>query len=66
MTNEFCSLAHDLSMVRAKTDTASVTQVLRVLERVLEDRQEPRISPTELLSCFKENPYFFSKTSLIA
>lgn len=58
LTDELCSLAHDLSKVRAETDTASVTQVLAVLGEIVGDESELKITPTNLLGQFKERPYF--------
>jgi hypothetical protein len=58
LTDELCALAHKLSKVRAEIDSANVTQILNVLEGVLDGKQEVRISPTELLNRFKDNPYF--------
>ena len=58
LTDELCSLAHDLSKVRAETDTANVTQVLDVLGKVLGDSSELRITPTDLLKKFKGTVYF--------
>ena len=58
LTDELCALAHDLSKVRAEIDTANVMQLIRVLETVLEGKQEVRISPTDLFKRFKEDHYF--------
>jgi len=58
LTDELCALAHKLSKVRVEIDSANVTQILNVLEGVLDGKQEVKISPTELLNRFKENPYF--------
>ena len=58
LTDELCQLAHHLSNIRSETDTASVMQVLDTLAEILAGRHEMKITPTELLKRFKENPYF--------
>ena len=58
LTDELCQLAYHLSNIRSETDTASVMQVLDTLEKILAGRHEMKITPTELLKRFKEEPYF--------
>jgi hypothetical protein len=58
LTEELCSLAHDLSKVRTEIDSANVIQVLEVLGGVLDGKKEAKVSPTDLLGRFKEEPYF--------
>ncbi len=58
LTEQLCSLAHDLSRVRLEIDSANVIQILEILTRVLSGKEEIRISPTDLLGRFKEDSYF--------
>jgi hypothetical protein len=58
LTKEICGLANDLSKLRAEVDTADVTQILEVMEGVLNGKTELWITPTELMNQFKANTYF--------